>query len=109
MAEVLKISEMMLKIKSELREVLGKEKVIEAAYICRLPYLRCILRETLRLHPPLPFLVPCQIAEETEVNGYIIPKNYQVLVNAWAIGRDPVSWENPQSFQSERFLDSEVL
>ncbi|KAL8124830.1 hypothetical protein AgCh_012475 [Apium graveolens] len=108
MAEVLKSSETMLKVKSELREVLGKGKVLEAADICGLPYLRCIVRETLRLHPPLPFLVPRQIAEETEVNGYIIPRNSQVLVNAWAIGRDPVSWENPLSFQPERFLDSEV-
>ncbi|KAL8124831.1 hypothetical protein AgCh_012476 [Apium graveolens] len=70
MAEVLKISETMLKVKFELREV----------------------------------LVPCQIAEETEVNGYIIQKNSQVLVNSWAIGRDPVSWENPLSFQPERSL-----
>ncbi|KAL8124833.1 hypothetical protein AgCh_012478 [Apium graveolens] len=82
MAELLKSSETMLKVKYELHEVLGKGKTLEEADIYRLPYLRCIVRETLR--------------------------NSQVLVNAWAIARDPVSWENPLSFHPERFLDSEV-
>lgn len=108
MAEVLKSSETMLKVKFELHRVLGKGKIPDEADIYRLPYLRCIVGETLRLHPPVPFLVPRQIAEEAEVNGYIIPRNSQVLVNAWAIGCDPVLWENPLSFHPKRFLDSEV-
>ncbi|KAK1383351.1 (S)-N-methylcoclaurine 3'-hydroxylase isozyme 1 [Heracleum sosnowskyi] len=89
MAEVLKSSETMLKVKSELHEVLGKGKILE-------------------LHPPLPFLLPRQIDEEIELNGYTIPKKSQVIVNAWAIGRDPNSWENPLSFYPERFLDSVI-
>lgn len=108
MAELLKNSETMVKAKAEINEVLGKGKILEEADIIRLPYLRCIVRETLRLHPPLPFLIPRQIAEEAEVNGYTIPRNSQVLVNAWSIARDPGSWENPLSFYPERFLDSEV-
>lgn len=64
-------------VKSELHEVLGKGKILEEADIYQLPYLWCILRETLRLHPPVPFLVPRQIAEKAEVNGYnIITLNY---------------------------------
>lgn len=108
MVEVLRNSETMLKLKSELREVLGKGKILEEAYICRLPYLQCVVKETLRLHPPLPFLLPRQIDEEAEVNGYTIPKNSQVIVNVWAVGRDPVSWKNPLSFYPERFLDSVI-
>ncbi|KAL1824346.1 hypothetical protein ACET3Z_011124 [Daucus carota] len=108
MAELLINSETMVKAKVELDEVLGKGKILEEADITRLPYLQCIVRETLRLHPPIPFLLPRQIAEEAEVNGYTIPKNSQVLVNVWAIGRDHSSWKNPLSFYPERFLDSGI-
>nr|AAS90125.1 cytochrome P450 [Ammi majus] len=108
MAEILRSTETMMKVKAELRHLVGKGVILEEGDIYRLPFLQCIVRETLRLHPPFPLLLPRQTEEETELNGYTIPKNSQVLVNAWAIGRDPVSWKNPSSFRPERFLDSEV-
>lgn len=88
MAEVMKNSETMAKAKAELKRVLGQGKTLEEADIYQLPYLRCIVKETLRLHPPLPLLLPRQIHKEAELNGYTIPRNSQVIVNAWAVGRD---------------------
>lgn len=108
MAEVMKNSETMAKAKAELKRVLGQGKTLEEADIYQLPYLRCIVKETLRLHPPLPLLLPRQIHKEAELNGYTIPRNSQVIVNAWAVGRDPVSWTSPLSFEPDRFSGSEI-
>ncbi|WOG96782.1 hypothetical protein DCAR_0416118 [Daucus carota subsp. sativus] len=60
------------------------------------------------LHPPAPFLEPRQVQEEVELCGYSVPKNSQVLVNEWAIGRDPMTWKEPLLFQPERFMESEI-
>ncbi|CAA2993979.1 geraniol 10-hydroxylase [Olea europaea subsp. europaea] len=108
MAETLKSPETMKKAKAELAEVIGKGKVLEEADVSRLPYLRCMVKEALRIHPPVPFLIPRRVEEDVEVSGYTVPKNSQVLVNAWAIGRDPTLWENPLEFKPERFMESEL-
>nr|XP_017258817.1 PREDICTED: geraniol 8-hydroxylase-like [Daucus carota subsp. sativus] len=109
MAEVLRNSETVLvKAKAELNQVIGKGKIVEESDISKLAYLRCIVKETLRLHPPVPFLIPRRVEDEVELCGYTLPKNSQVLVNAWAIGRDPTLWRNPLLFEPERFMDSEV-
>ncbi|WOH02385.1 hypothetical protein DCAR_0521774 [Daucus carota subsp. sativus] len=109
MTEILRNSETILvKAKAELNQVVGKGKVIEEADISRLPYLQCIVKETARLHPPAPFLIPRQVQEEVQLCGYTVPKNSQVLINAWSIGRDPLIWKNSLSFEPERFLNSEV-
>ncbi|KAL1812599.1 hypothetical protein ACET3Z_022664 [Daucus carota] len=109
MAEVLRKPETVLaKTKAELNQVIGKGKIVEEADISKLTYLQCIVKETLRLHPAAPFLLPRQVTEDVELSGYIIPKNSQVMVNVWALGRDPTLWENPLSFHPERFMDSKV-
>ncbi|CAA3016391.1 geraniol 10-hydroxylase [Olea europaea subsp. europaea] len=108
MAETLKNPATMKKAKAELEEVIGKGKVLEEADVSRLPYLRCMVKEALRIHPPVPFLIPRRVEQDVEVSGYTVPKNSQVLVNAWAIGRDPTLWENPLEFKPERFMESEL-
>ncbi|PKI49521.1 hypothetical protein CRG98_030138 [Punica granatum] len=60
------------------------------------------------MHPSTPFLIPRRAREDTEVMGFTVPRGAQVLVNAFAIGRDPESWEDPDSFRPERFLGSEI-
>ncbi|CAN1826805.1 Cytochrome P450 84A1 [Linum perenne] len=69
----------------------------------KLTFLKCILKETLRLHPPIPLLLH-ETAEDTEVSGYFIPKRSRVMVNAYAIARDPNSWVNPNEFYPARFM-----
>ncbi|CAM8948560.1 unnamed protein product [Rhodiola kirilowii] len=108
MAEVLKNPEIMSKAKSELKGVTKKSKPIEDGDISRLPYLQAIVNETLRLHPATPLLLPRRTSNVVDLNGYTIPKGAQVVVNAWAIGRDPCSWDTPEIFSPERFLGSNV-
>ncbi|XP_076951232.1 7-ethoxycoumarin O-deethylase-like [Bidens hawaiensis] len=108
MAELLRNPHTMTKAKHELEQVIGKGKIVKEGDVSRLPYLSCIVKETLRLHSPLPLLLPRRVDTQVQLNGYTIPKGAQVLVNAWAIGRDPTVWEDPLEFKPQRFLDSRL-
>lgn len=63
------------------------------------------MKETLRLHPALPLLVPRCPTESCTVGGYTIPKGTKVFINVWAMHRDPKGWDNPSNFKPERFLN----
>nr|AJD25180.1 cytochrome P450 CYP76A36 [Salvia miltiorrhiza] len=106
MVELLSHPEAMAAARSELARVVGEGKRFEEAHIDDLPYLQAVMKETLRLHPPIPFLVPRRAVREVNFMGYQIPKNTQLFVNAWAIGRDPQRWEEAAAFKPERFLGS---
>lgn len=108
MTELLCNPESMIKAKSELDRVIGPNRKLEEADLENLQYLQAIIKETLRLHPPIPLLVPRRAIHDTKFMGFDIPKDTQVFVNAWAIGRDPNSWDDPLCFRPERFLDSNV-
>ncbi|XP_051130969.1 iridoid oxidase-like [Andrographis paniculata] len=96
------------KLREELDSVVGVGRRVEERDIEKMPYLQAVVKETLRLHPALPLLLPRNTMEDTTYLGYRIPRGTQVLVNAWAIGRDPESWPDPLSFKPERFLESGV-
>ncbi|KAH6761201.1 hypothetical protein C2S51_018150 [Perilla frutescens var. frutescens] len=104
MAELIKNPEKMAKAKDELRSVVGSEKQVRVSDISKLPYLRAVIKEVFRCHPPVPFLVPHKAVDDTQVGDYVIPKDTQILVNVWAYSRDPSLWCNPTSFEPERFL-----
>lgn len=108
MAELIKSPEKLKKAQAELRKIIGKGNPIEKLEIARLPYLQAVVKETLRLHPPAPFLVPRKVENDTILCGFTVPKNAQVLVNVWAIGRDSNSWANPNAFEPERFLGIDI-
>lgn len=108
LTELLSNPESLNKAKAELGQAVGADRTFEEDDIDNLPYLKAVIKETLRLHPPIPFLVPRRAMEDTNFQGYHIPKDTQVLVNAWAIGRDPEVWDEPWSFKPERFLGSTV-
>ncbi|KAK1423399.1 hypothetical protein QVD17_18701 [Tagetes erecta] len=105
MTEVLRNPRIMTKAKEELGEVIGKGKILKEDDISRLPYLSCIVKETLRMHAPVPFPLR-KVIKQVELNGYTIPVGTQVLVNVWAIGRDPAVWDDSLEFKPERFLES---
>ncbi|KHN29573.1 Cytochrome P450 76C2 [Glycine soja] len=108
MAELLHNPNIMSKAKAELENTIGKGNLVEASDIARLPYLQAIVKETFRLHPAVP-LLPRKAEVDLEMHGYTVPKGAQVLVNMWAIGRDPKLWDNnPSLFSPERFLGSEI-
>jgi cytochrome P450 len=108
MTEVVCNPEIMLKAKRELEKMIGSGVPIEESDIAKLPYLQAIIKETLRLHPPVPFLLPRKAERNVDIGGYTIPKDAQVLVNVWNIGRDPTLWVNPTLFSPERFLGSDI-
>ncbi|KAJ9564679.1 hypothetical protein OSB04_000645 [Centaurea solstitialis] len=106
--ELLRCPRAMGKLQAELREaVKGKERIKEND-IQDLMYLKNVVKETLRLHPPLPLLMPRECREPCVVNGYDIPNKTKLIVNAFAINRDPEYWKDPESFIPERFENSPI-
>ncbi|XP_050230390.1 cytochrome P450 71D445-like [Mercurialis annua] len=108
MSELLKNPRVMEKVQQEVREVFGREGNVDEARIQELSYFKFVIKETLRLHPPLPLLVPRECTESCVINGYDIPIKFQVIVNVWAIGRDPNYWNEAQKFYPERFHDCSI-
>lgn len=103
MAELMKSQDDLKKAQQELADVVGLDRRLEEADFEKLTYLRCAIKETLRLHPPIPLLLH-ETAEDAAVSGYHIPKGSRVMINTWAIGRDKNSWADPDSFKPARFL-----
>ncbi|KAK4489107.1 hypothetical protein RD792_004901 [Penstemon davidsonii] len=99
----------MSRAKNELRTVVGENKQVEESDISKLPYLQAVIKEILRFHPAAPLLIPHKSEADVEINGYTIPKNTQILVNVWAMGRQSSLWSSPNSFEPERFLDNKVV
>lgn len=108
MAELLQNPSSVAKARDELARVFGSKAEIEESDIGQLKYLQAIVKETFRLHPPAPFLLPHQAETTTEITVYTVPKGARVLVNVWAIGRDNKLWFEPEKFTPERFLEREV-
>ncbi|KAI9128062.1 hypothetical protein K1719_001055 [Acacia pycnantha] len=91
------------KAKKEIDSHIGQERLIDEPDVSKLPYLQSIISETLRLYPATPLLVPHEASNDCTISGYNVPRGTIVLVNAWAIHRDPEIWSDPTSFKPERF------
>ncbi|KAJ0752495.1 putative cytochrome P450 [Helianthus annuus] len=105
MAEILNNPNVMKNVQDELTEVIGMNSIVEESHFPKLRYLDAVIKETFRLHPPLPFLIQRCPDESCKVGGYTIPKGTTVYINVWAIQRDPENWTNPLEFKPERFLN----
>ncbi|KAK8468472.1 hypothetical protein PHAVU_006G039800 [Phaseolus vulgaris] len=108
MTALMKNPRVMKKAQEEIRNVFGGKDMIEEEEIEKLPYLKAVIKETLRLYPPVPLLVQRETIKECSIEGYEIPEKTLVYVNAWAVHRDPETWNDPEEFYPERFLDSKV-
>ncbi|CAN6310384.1 unnamed protein product [Urochloa humidicola] len=109
MSELIRHPAALKKVQDEIRAVVGSNKErVQHDDMPRLKYLRMVVKETLRLHPPATLLVPRQTTRQITVGGYDIPADMKVIVNAWAIGRDPDVWVNPEEFFPERFEGSDI-
>lgn len=108
MVELFRHPECMQRAKEELNRVIGRKRKVEEKDMEETPYLQAVVKETLRLHPPIPLLLPRNAMQDTRFMGYVIPKDTQAFVNVWAIGRDLEHWEDALSFKPERFLGSKV-
>ncbi|XP_062115169.1 cytochrome P450 93A3-like [Humulus lupulus] len=106
LAELINHPTVMKKAMKEVDSVVGKTRLVEESDVVNLPYIQAIVKETLRLHPPGPIL--SRVASETcTVDGYEIKEKTRLLINVWAISRDPNHWESPLEFKPERFYNEE--
>ncbi|OWM89242.1 hypothetical protein CDL15_Pgr010529 [Punica granatum] len=94
------------KIRDGIMSVLKGEPVKESN-LCRLPYLQATVKESLRVHTPVPLLIPHMNLEERKLGGYTIPKESKVVVNAWWLANNLELWKEPEQFRLERFLEEE--
>ncbi|KAL7592681.1 hypothetical protein Lser_V15G34023 [Lactuca serriola] len=106
MSELVRNPKVLKKAQTEVREVLRGKKEVHEADIQGLNYLKLVIKESMRLHPSLPLLLPRECRESCEIEGYVIPVKTKVIINAWALARDPEYWHDAESFLPERFEDS---
>ncbi|KAM3393565.1 hypothetical protein ACQJBY_014342 [Aegilops geniculata] len=108
MSELVIHPEAMAKAQQEVRQALGEKRaIITNRDLGELHYLRMVIKEVLRLHPPGP-LVPRQAREDCKMMGYNILKGTNVYVNVFGISRDPTYWKNPEEFKPERFENNSI-
>ncbi|XP_016459371.1 cytochrome P450 81Q32-like [Nicotiana tabacum] len=108
MSLLLNHPEVLEKAKAEIDDHVGKDRLVDEADLPKLKYLQSIISETLRLYPAGPMLVPHESSDDCTIAGLHIPRGTMLLVNAWAIHRDPLLWEDPESFKPERFEGVQV-
>ncbi|KAK9907235.1 hypothetical protein M0R45_000965 [Rubus argutus] len=107
-SELMKHPQVLKKVTNELENVVGMERMVEESDLDKLEYLDMVVKETMRLHPAAPLLVPHTSVEDCTVNSFYIPKKSRVIINVWAIGRDPNAWTDAEKFIPERFVRSDI-
>ncbi|KAL5804558.1 hypothetical protein ACOSQ3_031358 [Xanthoceras sorbifolium] len=107
MTELIRNPSVMKKAQNEIRQAVKGKENVEEDDLSKLTYLKSVLKEALRLHPPAP-LVPRETIEDCTVRGYRIPAKTRVTINVKSIATDPNYWENPHEFRPERFLNSDI-
>ncbi|KAE8683085.1 FUS3-complementing protein 2 isoform 1 [Hibiscus syriacus] len=105
MTELLKNENAMKKVQIEVRTVVGNKSKVDPEDINKMEYLKCVIKETLRLHPPN---IIRKLSAPVKLGGYDIPSGTNVMVNSWAIHRDPERWERPEEFTPERFENNPI-
>ena len=104
MAEMVRKPKVLRKAQEEIRAVAGSKGRVQQADVAKLRYLKAVVKETLQLNPAAPLLLPRETLRQVSICGYDVPAKTRVLVNAWAIGRDPRSWgDRPEEFDLGRF------
>nr|WNO46801.1 cytochrome P450 736A357 [Tripterygium hypoglaucum] len=108
MSELIRHPRAMEKLQKELEEVVGMNRMAEESDLEKLNYLDMVVKESMRLHPVAPLLLPHESIEDCIINGFHIPRESRIIINAWSIGRDPSAWTNAEKFIPERFEGSNV-
>ena len=107
LAELIHYPHMLQKVHEELDRVVGRDRLVQETDLPSLTYFQAVVKETFRLHPPAPMTLPHTNPKPARVHGYDIPANSNVVVNIFAVSHDPASWEDPEQFNPDRFLNSD--
>ncbi|KAL2321899.1 hypothetical protein Fmac_026278 [Flemingia macrophylla] len=108
MSELIRNPTIMKRAQEEVRIIVGHKSKVEENDVNQMHYLKCIVKETLRLHDPTPLMAPRESMTSVKLKGYDISEKSLVYINVWAIQRDPKFWKNPEEFLPERFENSQV-
>ncbi|KAJ4869997.1 hypothetical protein Rs2_48415 [Raphanus sativus] len=106
MAEIINSPKTLERLRGEIDSVVGTTRLIQETDLPNLPYLQAVVKEGLRLHPPEPIFERFS-QEGCKVGGFYLPEKTTIMVNAYAVMRDPHYWEDPNEFKPERFLEEE--
>ncbi|KDP26737.1 hypothetical protein JCGZ_17895 [Jatropha curcas] len=96
------------KAQEEVRKIASGKGMVDENDLQHLHYMKALIKESMRLHPPVPLLVPRESMEKCILDGYEIPAKTRILINSYAIGRDPKLWENPLAYNPERFVENDI-
>ncbi|KDP32013.1 hypothetical protein JCGZ_12474 [Jatropha curcas] len=107
MSNLLNHPSILNKARDEIETQIGEDCLLDESDFSKLPYLKNIISESLRLYPAAPLLAPHMSSDDCTIGGYNVPRGTMLLVNAWAIHRDPTLWDDPLSFKPERFDNGE--
>ncbi|KAM3372952.1 hypothetical protein ACQJBY_019729 [Aegilops geniculata] len=106
MVQLMRKPHLMNKLQAEVRSTITKGKeIVTEDDLDSLAYLKVVIKETLRLHMPGPLLIPHLSMADCNIKGYTIPSGLRVIINSWALARDPSSWEHADEFMPERFME----
>ncbi|KAK9001168.1 hypothetical protein V6N11_082959 [Hibiscus sabdariffa] len=109
LSELLRHPRVMAGLQQELERVVGRNRMVEESDLPKLTCLDMVIKESFRLHPVAPFLIPHESTEDIIVNGYFIPKKSRIMVNTWSMGRDRKVWsDDAEEFFPERFKDGNI-
>uniref|UniRef100_A0ACD5TJ84 Uncharacterized protein n=1 Tax=Avena sativa TaxID=4498 RepID=A0ACD5TJ84_AVESA len=106
MAEMMHSPDDLRRLQQELADIVGLDRNVDESDLDKLPFLKCVIKETLRLHPPIPLLLH-ETAEDCVVGGYSVPRGSRVMINVFAIGRDRKAWKDADTFRPSRFVQGE--
>ncbi|PHT45599.1 hypothetical protein CQW23_14757 [Capsicum baccatum] len=95
MSELLRKPNELNKVRQEIIQQIGIERPVKESDMDKLPFLRAVVKETLRLHPADPLLFTTQSPKQRRSVGLHRAQGHSSLVNAWAIGRNPKYWVRP--------------
>ncbi|CAN6989344.1 hypothetical protein IGI04_002499 [Brassica rapa subsp. trilocularis] len=107
MQELLNHPKCLKRLQEEVRTVCKGKSSVSEDDIQDMDYLRAVIKETLRLHPPVPLMVPHISTEDANLRGHHIPAGTQVMINLFAVGREVATWgPDADEFKPERHLNS---
>ncbi|XP_042011686.1 cytochrome P450 71A9-like [Salvia splendens] len=110
MTELIRNPTVVRKAQQQVREIAKGKSMVEESDLPKLTYLKQVIKESFRLHPPAPLMIPRETIEPCAIDGgrYHIPAKTRVFFNVAAMSTDPLIWKNPREFSPERFEDSDV-